>query len=111
MQRLVDEVEGGWSKLFKSLFVTAKPKEEVKKTIMKSNLSDIDKKALIKSLDKVDDMGKNIFSYEKEENNNNRPNAKRQSKNQVRKQDSRNKIENVEKQPSSREDIDRGIRE
>ncbi|MBQ3415052.1 MAG: hypothetical protein IJH39_06855 [Clostridia bacterium] len=68
MQKLVNESKGGWKKFFNSLFVTADPKEETKKMIRNSELSDINKTALIKSLDLVDDMGKNMFNYGKEDN-------------------------------------------
>ncbi len=68
MQKLVDESKGGWKKFFNSLLVNAKPKEETKKIIRTSNLSDSQKTELIKSLDLVDDMGKNMFNYGKEDN-------------------------------------------
>ena len=46
MQKLVNESKGGWKKFFNSLFVTADPKEETKKMIRNSELSDINKTAL-----------------------------------------------------------------
>ena len=111
MQKLVDEVKGGWSQLFRSLYVTAEPKKETKQIIMKSKLSDIDKKALIKALDKVDDMGKNIFSYDKEENKNRKQNVKKEDEKQKRQQFSRNEIGIIEKQKDIRKDDGRGIGE
>lgn len=66
MVKIIDEVKGGWKQLFATLFVTAEPKKSVENQILEDeSLTQVDKDALIKSLNYGDDLGANIFNNDK----------------------------------------------